>query len=842
MSETTLSQEPVRVCIHKFGGTSVADADRLRAVTSIIREAERDSRSCVVSSAMAGVTDLLVALSDGKKDRFEALDQLERQHLAVLAALALADDDPAHDSIAALLSETRVLADAIGSVRVAPERLRDRLTSMGERLAVTLLAAALRQAGIPASAMFADEFLETSGAFGEADPTSFTDDRRTAAALRAVLDSNRIPVVTGFVGRGPDGDARLLGRGGSDLTASLLGSALGADEVVIWTDVPGVFTADPRLVPESQPIVHLHYREASEMAYFGSKVLHPRTVIPLIAKGIPAIVRSSIDPSLPGTRIDGQVGGTRQEQIAVSTLRDIALVSIEGGGLAGVAGVSARLFASLARAQISVVMISQGSSESSICIAVREADAGAAEAALRDEFRLDIARGVVEDVSIRRTVSIVTAVGSGMKHRVGTASLMSGALSRAGVNILAIAQGSSELSISFAIHDHSIRAAARALHEAVRAIPSEDPSRSPRLAIAIAGLGRVGREVAANVCANTPDRLIGLADSSGQAFAAAGFTHAESTRVTHAKSSGEQIAEMPEGESARNPALSMVEASIRSGMPNLVLVDTSATPAMVETVLAALSAGIDVVTANKEILACSTERYRELRSVSARTGAMLLGEATIGAALPVARTLRTIRGAGDQVLRIEASLSGTIGYLLGEIAAGERLSQTVARAVELGYAEPDPSADLLGSDMQRKAIILKRLAGFEGTDNVLVEPFVDVNGLTPNTPDFDSRLDEAGAVITRRIEEAKKSGATLRYLLKLVPSDKPSVGFVETHSGSSFDGMHGSESRIVIHTELNGDRPLVISGAGAGARPTAAAVLGDLAMVAERRFGGRERS
>ncbi|GAB4548850.1 MAG: bifunctional aspartate kinase/homoserine dehydrogenase I [Phycisphaerales bacterium] len=830
---------PMSTLVYKFGGTSVGDASCITDAATIVVRACEHHRVCVVSSAMSGVTNLLVELaSDGcpADRRAELLDTLTERHSQAAEALGLTD----RTRLDALLDELRTLSAGMALTRIGSRRMRDRLIAGGERLAVELLAHAIQSQGVDATPLHADAFLETQDGFGEAEPRSYTQDRRTRASLLRELDMGITPVVTGFTGRGPDGDTRLLGRGGSDLTATLLASAIDADECVIWTDVPGVSTCDPRLVPDALPIEHLHYREAGEMAYFGSKVLHPRTMIPVASKGIPVTVRSTMDPDGAHTRIDGSFGMRDAAPATVSVLRDMALVSIEGAGLAGVAGISARLFSALADAGVSVVMISQGSAESTICLGVREDDAEAAEAAIQSEFRLDLARGAVEDVTTRRGVCMLTVVTSGMKHRTGAAGRMTTALGRARVNILAIAQGSSELSVSFAIDAADLRAGARALHESMRFPAPNAPSRSPRLSVALAGVGLVGRAVADGLSKLGACRLVGACDSRASLIDDRGFPVDAVDRLRAHKQGGASLTDLDGAQSADQPALKLLGHLIESASPNPVLVDCTADPGMVEVALQALEHGVDVVTANKEILACDPQRYSALRDAARASGALLMGEATVGAGLPVARTLDTMRTAGDTIRAVSASLSGTIGFLLGGLAEGGELDELVARAIELGYAEPDPSADVLGDDMRRKAIILARLAGFDEQGPPEVEPFADVAGLNAGTPAFNDALRRSGHAIRERMERARAEGRELRYLLHAVPGRRLTVGFVACDPDGPFGGMTAQQARVVIESAYNDTRPLVITGPGAGDVTTAGGVLADLALIAQRRRCGED--
>lgn len=819
--------------IHKFGGTSVGSADRIRRAAELVQTATVEARLCVVSSAMSGVTNRLVALTEcvDPRESARAVEELRSMHEAAADGLGIESGSPHRAELQALLDELDALASAMLLTRAISEPVRDRLISMGERLAVRLLAAACAERGLRAQPVDADTFLETSAAFGETEPLSYTHDRRTRSTLLRMIEEGVVPIVTGFVGRGPEGDARLLGRGGSDLTATLLASALEAESATIWTDVPGVWTCDPRIVPDAQHIPHLHYREAGEMAFFGSKVLHPRTMIPVARAGIPVLVRSTIEPEGSSTRIDGTLGSRSDSPLAVAVLRGMALLTVEGAGLAGVAGVSARIFTALAGEGVSVVMISQGSSESSVCLGLHEADLAAAERALRTAFMRDIAAGGVGDITGRRGVSILTAVGSGMKRRVGAASAMTAGLARAGVNILAIAQGASELSVSFAVDAEHTERGARGLHESLR-------EQGARLSVLLAGFGNVARAVAQQIDQHEAMRLVGICDSSGFVFDRSGMSTEQIDHLSRLKSSGGRLAVSDGAQPAPDGAAAMLEHAIRAELIDAVLVDCTAAPQMVPTAARALGAGIDVVAANKEIPACSTTEHDRILDGQRAGKSSLLCEATVGAGIPIAHTLQTLSAAGDEVTGISASLSGTLGFLLAGLAEGSELGTLVPRAIELGFAEPDPSADLLGLDVERKAITLCRLAHFPGPVHIDRVAFADVAGIDPSSAGFAEALARAQSELGELLRQAEAQGGALRYLLDIKPDGRISIGPRVVDPASPFFSMRAEEARVVIYTARNGALPLVLSGPGAGAVATAGGVMADLCRLAAMRRGG----
>jgi len=841
-----MPDKPIEV--HKFGGTSVGSPERIERVAELVEHAARGARVCVVCSAMGGVTDTLVELArtgdpgNGTDPVGGLVEGLERRHREAAAALGITPRDPEHAQLDALLGELREMASIAhrltggpgfgsqGGFGGTPPALRDRIVSMGERLSVRLVTRALRDRGVDAEAVDADTFLATNDAFGEADPLSYTDDAATRDALSGFLGRGAVPVVTGFIGRGPDGLTRLLGRGGSDFTAALLAASLGARELVIWTDVEGVFTSDPRTVPNAATIARMRYREAGEMAFFGSKVLHPRTMIPVKRAGVPTSVRSTLRPEGLSTIIDTEALGSGTLALGVSSMRDAALVSLEGGGIAGAAGVSARLFSALAAARVSVVLISQGSSECSVCVGVAAPDADAAEAAVRGAFAGEIASGLVERIRVHREVSVLTAVGSGMTHHVGAMSAMSTAIARSGTNIHAIAQGSSELSVSFAIERDDLHRATRALHDAVL-------DRTPRMGVMLVGLGRVGRATARLIAERTPHRVLAMADSSGFVLDPVGLDAARVGAINEAKADGTRVADIDGATpySGKSGSVDdLIDAWSATGAPNPVLIDCTASGAMIAPITRALSSGIDAACANKETHASAPDAWARVLSAARAGGAMIRGESTVGAGLPVARTIETLLEAGDRITRIDAALSGTIGYLLGRLNEGDPLDAAVLGAIEHGYAEPDPRADIHGDDLRRKARILGRLAGFpEGDEQV--EPFCELPNDDPRSDDSRAAMDRAGAALRERIQACAANGAELGYACSVEADGTRRVGFVERAPGDPMFGIKGIEACAVIRTEFNGDLGVVVRGCGAGPEPTAGGVLADLAIIAQRR-------
>jgi aspartokinase/homoserine dehydrogenase 1 len=843
-----------RTEVHKFGGTSVGDADRIvEAAARLLDSTRAGVRIVAVSSAMAGVTDALLdavtraAGGDGT-GATAAIDALETRHRETLQAVHPGGDPDAAASIDGVVADLRRLTGAAALLGEVSPRVRDRVLSCGEKLAVRLLAVALMQAGARAVPADADGFLETDDRFGEADPLPVVADRAIRAHLAPLLAAGTIPVVTGFCGRAPDGATTTLGRGGSDLSATFLAAALGADEVTIWTDVDGVLSADPSTVPEARVLRHLHYREAAELSYYGAKVLHQRSMIPVVGRGIPVRIRNSFRPEATGTLVDGRFTPGSHPVKAISAVQAQALVSVEGKGMAGVPGVAARVFGALAARRISVTMISQSSSESSICLAVPTEDATAAEAALRGAFRTELSRGDVEELHTVPGVALVAAVGLGMAHVPGIAARVFGALARARVNVLAIAQGSSELNISLAIDQDDAAAAVAAIHREFglhRIDTGED--RAEALDVLLLGFGNIGRAFAELVATRAlharerfgvAPRIVGACDRTGFLFAPRGLDDVTLARAAEAKRDGRGLATVDGAVAAGRPG-DLLRHALQYRLSRPVLVDVSDADDADALFREALGLGCDVVTANKKPLAGPVATFRALQQDAATHARLLKCEATVGAGLPVVDTLEMLLATGDRLHDASGCLSGTLAFLTMRLEEGRPLSEAVAEAVRLGYTEPDPVADLSGMDVLRKAIILGRLSGLAGDDAIVEREGLVADDLagTPVDALLDALRADYDVPMARRLERARDEGRVLRYVARVRPG-RITVGPEAVDPEDPLGSLRGTDNRIVFRSERYAERPLVVTGPGAGVDVTAMGVLGDVLRIAAERAGG----
>jgi len=838
-----------RIEVHKFGGTSVGDARRIASVAHLMVAAAKQGPLVVVSSAMSGVTDALsdAASAAAAGDRGKALvilSDLLEQHERTLDTLAPQNADDARTELRDLTTQVTDVLRAVAHLRLLHPQTRDLVLSLGEKLAVRLLTAAMRREGARAMWVDGDALVDTDDAFGEASPLPGVTDRGIAAILQPLLDEGLVPVVTGFVGRAPDGSTTTLGRGGSDYSATIVAAALAADEVTIWTDVDGVHTADPRVVPNAHLLRQLNYREAAELSFYGAKILHPRTILPVTRRAIPVRIRNSFHPDQEGTWIDSRFTPGSHPVKAISAIREQALVSVEGKGMAGVPGVAARIFGALAERGISITMISQSSSESSVCFAVRDQDAEAAELALKRAFRNAITSGDVDEIVVQRHVGLIAAVGLGMAQTPGVAARLFGALGRRRVNVLAIAQGSSELNISLAVEQRQVDEALRAIHEQFelhRRDTGEDTT--GRLDILLLGCGSIGRALCEMVLERRSHvferfrlepRIVALCDRSGFLFRPNGIPMDELRSLLAAKKNGVALCDHPGATASHDPA-EMLREALQFRLARPILVDVSDSDASADIMREAFRLGCDVATANKKPLAGSFDSYRALRAEASSLGRVLKAEATVGAGLPVMDTLETMVGSGDQLRRAQGCLSGTLAFVLSKLEAGVPLSTAVEAAMQAGYTEPDPMIDLCGADVGRKAVILGRVSGLiDGDVPVQLTGMVDTSwvGLPPET--WRQRVRDLDGPMRTRVDDARAQGKVLRFVAT-VEAGRIDVGLIEVEADSALGMLRGTDNMIVFHSERYDDRPLVVSGPGAGVDVTAMGVMGDILRIAAER-------
>ncbi len=831
MARERVSRRRPRLEVWKFGGASLADAAAVRHAVSLVR-AHRGPLVVVVS-ALAGVTDHLL---DGA--RRAATGETEAA-AAAAASFLRRHRDLAHALVPAGAARRRLLASADAQAREYREiahamaaladlsgRASDTLVARGERAASAVVAAALHAAGRRAERVDATEIVATDGRHGSAAPDLAATRRNARRLLLPLLKRGVTPVVPGFLGAGPDGTVTTLGRGGSDLTATLLARSLAASRVVLWKDVAGILTADPRAVPDARLLPQMHHREAAEVAYFGAKVLHPRALIPLDGSSITLHVRSFVHPERPGTEVSARRTLAAYPVKALATIRGQALVTVAGKGLMGVPGMAARTFAAIHAEGLSVSTIFQSSSESSIGFTLPEAESTRAVAALERAFRDEIHAGLVDGVSARRGVAVIAVVGRGMPGTPGVAARVFSALAAARVNVIAIAQGSSELNISFVVEEAEAAEAARRVHAAFQLskIGGGHPPDRRRTDVVLLGFGRVGRALA-TMAAGAGEgriRIVAALDRSGYVFDPRGVSRASLQRLAEGKDEGALLADLGGRRASAPEALRWIAAHAVS-RPVLVDVTAEETADLLAT---ALGQGFDLVLANKKPLAGSPSAYRRLLETAAAAGRRVRYEATVGAGLPVIDTFRKLVESGDRVLRVEGCVSGTLGFVLSSLEARRPFSEAVREAVARGYAEPDPREDLSGKDVLRKGLILARLLGYSG-------PAPKAENLVPPAlrrlplPRFLERLSSLDGGWRARVAAEAARARVLRYVV-VATARGVSAELRAVPRESRFGSLTGTRNLLSFTTRRYRAEPLAVSGPGAGAEVTAAGILNDI--------------
>jgi len=811
----------------KFGGSSLGKPGRLARVLDIVAKEHASSSLEVVVSAFGDTTDHLLEAgakaANGEVDAAltlagRALEDSRRRTVEAAGAL---------EGVDTLLAELREalerLLRGVGAVGELSPVSRDELLSFGERTSVVLVAAALNARGISARAVDARQWAITDEAHGDASVLWEATAARLAALTRP---ADVVLVHTGFLGRTASGKTTTLGRNGSDYTAALLARARGADELHVWTDVPGVMSADPGLVDEAYPVARLSYREALELAGLGLRMLHPRTVLPLLASGIPMRIRNTMAPELPGTVVDATGATDSERATCVTSLEGMTLIDVEGSQRTARADLGPRVASALARESVPVWFETQAPRGNGVALAVADADADHAKAILEEELARELGRGDLAPPRLQRGVTLVTLVAEAMGRTVNVAGRFFGALGIAGVNVKAASQGATSRAISCVVERGDTALAVRSVHAAMNLAHEQ-------VSVFLLGKGTVGGQLLAQLSAEQPKllrehdldlRLVGVADSRHVLFSERGLDPTNAT---------EEL-----GRAGTAPLEAHPGALARLPVP--VLVDCTAATGMEALYQAAFAHGIHVVAANKKPLTLPLGERAQLFDAARRAHRAYRYETTVGASLPVIETLKNLVRTGDRVLLIEGSLSGTLGYLSNALTAGEKLSTAVAEARRRGYTEPHPRDDLGGVDAARKALILARELGLRlELSDVTVEPFVRSELLAHDDLDaFFEALRREDDAFEERMASLRREARVLRYLATIEPEGAGRaaslrVGPVGVPSDHPATRLRGTEAFVAFTTERYREHPLVVQGAGAGGAVTAAGVLADVLALSQ---------
>jgi bifunctional aspartokinase / homoserine dehydrogenase 1 len=807
--------------VHKFGGSSVADSACFRRVAEIV-EASVNPREAVVLSACRGVTDALlnsVSLAERPDgDMAGAIEELWKRHERLAGELL--SPSACESYCMQLARDCRDIAGVLQTVRLirqATYSMRDVIAGYGEIWSTRLFAPFLRERGrIQGEVLWLDARDVIIVEWGPLGPSVQWEASQRNLEKRVPEGFRGRLVVTGFIATTTSGMQTTLGRNGSDFSGSIFGALLKAPEIVIWTDVDGVLSADPRLVPHAQVIDQLSYNEAMELAYFGAKVIHPQTMEPAVARDIPIWIRNTFAPQKRGTLICARPQSALKVK-GITTIDPVALVNLEGAGMIGVPGTAHRLFGALRDAGISVILISQGSSEHSICFAIPAAQAGRAEQAVRRSFDAELRDGQIQHVDVAGDLAILAVVGDGMAGAPGVAAKVFNSLGDAAINVRAIAQGASERNISLVVESKGAAKALRAVHAAFYLSPNT-------LSIGLIGPGTVGRVLLKQI-ASQLERLRALnLDLRVRGIAS-------SKRMVLAESSLD-LERWPEllAEKGEPIDLEKFVAHCQADyIPHTVLIDCTASADVASHYRDWLARGAHVVTPNKKANSGALPAYRALKEAARAAGTHYLYEATVGAGLPVIHTLRDLRETGDEITRIEGIFSGTLAYLFNVFDGSESFSSIVRAAKQKGYTEPDPRDDLSGMDVARKLIILAREMGL-----TLELSDVRVEGLVPaaldgcSVEEFMRRLPEFDAGMESMLQESKRAGQVLRYVGRVDADGSATVGLTRLDAKHAFANIALTDNVVRFATRRYCDNPLIVQGPGAGPEVTAGGVFSDL--------------
>jgi len=808
----------------KFGGSSVANAVNISKCMVIIRKAIEEGKTIVVVSALGGITDSLLhcatAAASGDESYLDALKQIEQRHLdAVRELIPVTGQSSILSMVKKTCNELEDIFKGIYLLRELSTRTKDCVVSFGELLSSRILSAGLAAQGIPNQWKDSRDLIVTDSRFGHA-LVDFPATRKKMEAYFHTATAS-LYIVPGFIASDAQGVTTTLGRGGSDYSASIYGSLLNSKKIEIWTDVSGMMTADPRLVLNARVIPDISYQEAMELSHFGAKVIYPPTLQPVMNKNIPVWIKNTFAPADPGTLIEKVSTVTGSIIRGISSIHRIALLSLEGSGMIGIPGFSKRLFEALSRQQINVILITQASSEHSICVGVDSSQAAIAKVAIDDTFATEIQAATVLPLIVEEELAIIALVGDNMKSHPGISGKLFGVLGRNGINVRAIAQGSSERNISAVITTKDVKKAVNVLHEEFFEATYK------QLNLFITGTGNVGKRLL-HLLAQQKQflqeqlrlqvRVIGLANSRKM------LVQEEGLDLNH------WPAELEKGEPMHlREFLKIIHTK---NLRNSVFVDVTANKEVALGYEHLLQRSISVVACNK--IACSSPYayYRRLKDLSKEFNAAYFFETNVGAGLPVIGTLNDLLRSGDKIRKMEAVLSGTLNFVFNHYDGKTPFAAVVKQAQEEGYTEPDPRLDLSGTDVMRKIMILAREAGnvleMEDISNRIFLPASCMGG---SVADFYRAMEKEEDHFKKLYEAAAAEGKKLKFVASY-ENGKASVGL--QHIGASHDFFHlyGKDNIVLFYTDRYPEQPLVIKGAGAGAEVTASGVFADIIRAA----------
>jgi aspartokinase/homoserine dehydrogenase 1 len=809
----------------KFGGTSVANAQNINLVLDIINESSKKTKLVVVVSAFSGVTDLLVlaASNAAAKDKNykEIVYQIEKKHKdAIEQLIFLSDQSELIDTINSHINHLKTLLDGCYLLGELSNRTSDTILSFGELLSAQIIFKALELKDSNAGYIDSRNIIKTNNHFGKA----VVNFEVSNSLIHDFFNTspNSVVVIPGFIAASAEGNTTTLGRGGSDYTAAIVAGALHASQLEIWTDVNGMFTANPKIVKQAQPIETISYHEAMELSHFGAKVLYPPTIQPVLKKNIPILIKNTFEPQVAGTLITSAISSKENPIKGISHIDKIALLTLEGSGMIGVSGSSKRLFEVLSHENINVIFITQASSEHSICIGVLNEDANQAENAINRAFELEIVQNKIDPCIVEKNLCIVALVGESMKNHQGLSGKMFSTLGKNNVNIRAIAQGASERNISVVINERDVNKALNTLHERFF------EENTKQLNLFVMGVGNVGEKfidqihqqkkfLKDNLKINV--RVIALSNSRKMYFEEAGIALKDwSTLLENGEMTNKE---------------SFIAKVKTLNLRNSIFVDITANEAIAKTYDQYLEKNIAVVTCNK--IACSSAytNYSHLKQLSRKFNAPFLFETNVGAGLPIIDTLKHLIASGDKINRINAVLSGSLNFIFNNFSETYSFHDVVKEAGVQGFTEPDPKIDLSGVDVARKILILIRESGYEmEMEDIQNNSFLPVECMnTTNNEDFFNSLIKHANHFENLLAEAKHKNSRLKFVASF-ENGKASVGLQFIPADSPFYNLEGKDNIVQFYTDRYIDQPLLIKGAGAGAAVTASGIFADVIRIA----------
>lgn len=808
----------------KFGGSSVANAANIEQVVNIVLSQNNTNKIAVVVSAMGGVTDALLkiaTLAAAADETYKSLlEELEQKHLELVRSLLPIQQQSATLSLVKQqFNDLEGICDGVYLLKELSLRTQDKIVSYGELLSSQIIAAKFQSIGEQPIWVDSRQLIVTNSNYSNASVDFAITNERIFSWFKA--NEATYYVIPGFIAANLAEHTTTLGRGGSDYTGAIYAAALNATDLEIWTDVSGMMTADPRLVPNAKPIEHISYQEAMELSHFGAKIIYPPTIQPVMLKKIPVWIKNTFEPAAYGTLIESHTEQVDGFIRGISSITSISLLSLEGSGMVGIPGFSKRLFEALANEQVNVILITQSSSEHSICVGINEADTLKAKRAVDTAFSYEIQTGKVEPLVVETNLAILALVGEQMKSHPGVSGRMFGALGRNGINIRAIAQGSSEKNISAVIATKDVKKAINVLHEAFFETSYK------QLNVFIAGAGNVGGKLLAQIQQqqsflqehlNLQVRVVGIANSKKALLDDQGIDLSKwQTLLAEAPDSGIKH---------------FVQQIREKNLRNSVFVDVTANEEVATVYSQLLEKSISVVACNKIACSSSYASYQQLKQLARVYNALFLFETNVGAGLPVIGTLNDLLRSGDKVNKIKAVLSGTLNYVFNHYDGTKPFAEIVRQAQAEGYTEPDPRLDLGGTDVMRKIMILAREAGQQiEMEQIANRYFLPASCFNGTVEDFYAEMEKQEAHFSALYEKAKKESAKLKFVATY-ENGKAEVGLEHIPASSDFYHLYGKDNLVLFYTDRYPEQPLVIKGAGAGADVTASGVFADIIRVA----------